>query len=64
MSEMTVTSCDRCDEMAPADHNTMFPRDGWMTVYGARPHVDVCSWNCLATVVAAVIDRTCRHEPR
>ncbi|MGI8776921.1 MAG: hypothetical protein ACR2LJ_05935 [Acidimicrobiales bacterium] len=44
--------------MAPAGYLWSFPRDGWMHVLGSGrmdDGVDVCSWECLATVVAARI---------
>jgi len=57
MSQITSTVCDGCDTPAPRDYNFMFPRHGWLHVFGRRDDggVDVCSWACLATVVAARI---------
>ena len=60
MSQSTVSSCDGCDTMAPAGYLWSFPRDGYMHVRGSHDEtledeVDVCSWECLATVVAARI---------
>lgn len=59
MSTMEVTSCDGCDEMAPRGYSSILPDDGWMHVKGRADFsfedYDVCSWQCLATLVAAKI---------
>ncbi len=58
MSRMTVSSCDGCNTMGRAGYIWMYPLDGWMHVLGSGgmdDEVDVCSWECLATVVAARI---------
>ncbi len=60
MSEMKVTSCDGCDQIAPSDYcgRAFAYRHGWMSFKDPavlRGEIDACSWECLATIVAATI---------
>ena len=58
MSEMRYISCDGCGEIAPADHSSMFPRDGWMMIRGAGSNdIDVCGERCLDRVVGQLVGR-------
>lgn len=54
MSQIAVTVCDGCDATAYQGYLSISPRDGWMHLNASLGDhdVDVCSWECLATVVA------------
>jgi len=59
MSEMKVTSCDACDQIAPQDYvgGIWASRYGWVSFREPRDRsdIDACSWACSATIVAAAI---------
>ncbi len=50
-----ITRCDGCGEPAPPNYNSIIPPEEWMHVNGRylEDQWDVCSWDCLATLVAA-----------
>jgi len=56
---MSMTSCDGCGVLAPPQHSSLFPADGWfhLSESGRKmaDEVDVCSLACLATIVASRI---------
>lgn len=64
MSKMQVTSCDGCNEMAPADYNTISPSKGRVHLRVRFHEFDACSWVCLATIVAARIAGLSTRERR
>ncbi len=61
MSKMEAYTCDGCGEMAPTDfiRASVMWSHGWLHVAGSGDSydedVDVCTWDCMATVVAARI---------
>lgn len=50
-----MTACDGCGQAAPEGHAHSFPRRGWVSIDSSDPfeHMDACSWECLATIVAS-----------
>lgn len=58
MSAIRSTSCDGCGAIAPTDYTPLLAhRSAWLHLYGPglNEDRDACSWECLATIVAARI---------
>lgn len=55
-----MIACDGCGSSAPPNHAASFPDREWIGIvlgfdHGPSRYLDVCSWECLATVVASRI---------
>lgn len=55
MSEMKVTGCDGCAEMAPVGNSPINPSKGWVHLQVRFHEIDACSWECVATIVAGKV---------
>lgn len=55
MTTLKMTVCDACSEPAHPDYLAHFRLYGWLHVEDGLGGMDICSWECLATVVATRI---------